>query len=85
MSMLTTMLPSINPHLRHGGAGDAPDIDRARERLHVPAHVPPSTGTAASLPREASMVDRTLADSFPASDPPSWNPGAASVESRERT
>jgi hypothetical protein len=79
--MRTTLLPSINSLLRHGGAGDASHIDRARERSPVSARVPPSTGTAASLPREGSEVDRTLSDSFPASDPPSWNPGAASVES----
>jgi hypothetical protein len=79
--MLTTLLPSINSLLRHGGAGDASDIDRARERSPVPARVQSSTGTAASLPQAGSAVDGTLSDSFPASDPPSWNPGAAIVES----
>ena len=36
-----------------------------------------STSTDAVNPRRANWIDDVLADSFPASDPPSWTPGMA--------
>jgi hypothetical protein len=41
---------------------DAPDVRRPPARLE---------------PRSEAAVDEALAASFPASDPPSWNPGTA--------
>ena len=36
-----------------------------------------NTGTSAGWSRRAHWMDDVLADSFPASDPPSWTPGLA--------
>jgi hypothetical protein len=42
-----------------------------------PRRVPPATDAQAARVSEEDLIDRALADSFPASDPPPWTLGVA--------